>query len=116
MNKVKNEFIMVDIILLTKMKILWQKDMIVKEYTEEFYRLHIRSRHVDDEIEKVERYLNRLRSRIQNEISFVLANIWIWIQFQQIQVTQASIGQLAQVIIKQPLCLKKNQSPLVFNW
>ena len=31
----------------------------------------IRSRHADDEVEKVARYLNGLRSRIQDEISFV---------------------------------------------
>lgn len=47
----------------------------MKDYTKEFYRLDIRSGHVDDQIEKVERYLNRLRSKIQNEISFVIANI-----------------------------------------
>ena len=75
------KLIMVDIILLRKMKILTQTYMIVKEYTQEFYRLDIRSWQVDDEIDKVERYLNRFRSRIQDEISFVIANISIWIQF-----------------------------------
>ena len=45
--------------------------MIVKEYTKEFYGLEIRSRHVHDEVEKAVRYLNGLRSRIQDEISFV---------------------------------------------
>ena len=45
--------------------------MTVKEYTEEFYRLDIRSRHLDDDVEKIERYINGLRSRIQDEISFV---------------------------------------------
>ena len=38
--------------------------MIVKEYIEEFYRLDIRSRHVDDDVEKIARYINGLRSRI----------------------------------------------------
>ena len=42
--------------------------MIVKEYTKEFYRLDIRSRHLDDD---VERYIYGLRSRIQDEISFL---------------------------------------------
>ena len=45
--------------------------MIVKEYTKEFYRLDIKSRHVDDDVEKIERYINGLRSRIQDAISFV---------------------------------------------
>ena len=45
--------------------------MIVKEYTKEFYRLDIRFRHVDDDVEKIARYINGLRSRIQDEISFV---------------------------------------------
>ena len=31
----------------------------------------IRSRHVDDDVEKIARYINGLRSRIQDEISFV---------------------------------------------
>ena len=65
-NKVKNKFLPVDyqVSLLRKMKILKQKDMIVKEYTKKFYRLDIRSRHVDDDVEKIERYINGLRSRI----------------------------------------------------
>ena len=45
--------------------------MTVKEYIKEFYRLDIRSGHVDDDVEKIARYINGLRSRIQDEISFV---------------------------------------------
>ena len=45
--------------------------MTVKEHTEEFYRLDIRFGHVDDDVEKIERYLNGLKSGIQDEISFV---------------------------------------------
>ena len=45
--------------------------MTMKEYTEELYILDIRSRHVDDELEKVTRCLNGLRSGIQDEINFV---------------------------------------------
>ena len=73
MNKVMNEFLPVDyqVILLKKMQNLRQRDMTVKEYTKEFYRLDIRSRHVDDDVEKITRYINGLRSRIQDEISFV---------------------------------------------
>lgn len=59
------------VILLRKMQNLRQKDMSVKEYTEEFYKLDIKSRHVDDEVEKVSRYLNGSRTSIQNEISYV---------------------------------------------
>ena len=61
-NKVKNKFLSVDyqVSLLRKMKSLRQRDMTVKEYTKEFHKLDIRSRHVDDDIEKVARYLNRL--------------------------------------------------------
>ena len=33
--------------------------------------MDIRSRHVDDDVEKIARYINGLRSRIQDEISFV---------------------------------------------
>ena len=45
--------------------------MTVKEYTKEFYRLDIRFAHVDDDVEKIARYINVLGSRIQDEISFV---------------------------------------------
>ena len=50
--------------LLRKIQNLKQKDMNVKDYTEEFYRLDIISRHFDDAIEKVARYLNGIRSGI----------------------------------------------------
>ena len=69
----KGKILLVDyqVILLRKMKNLRQKDMTMKEYTKEFSRLDIRSIHVNDEIEKIARYINGLRSRIQDEISFV---------------------------------------------
>ena len=41
----------------------------MKEYNEDFYRLDIRSGHVDDDVEKIARYINGLRSEIQDEIS-----------------------------------------------
>ena len=43
----------------------------MKEYTEEFYRLDIRYGCMDDEVKKGARYLNGLRTKIQDEISFV---------------------------------------------
>ena len=57
-------------LLLRKIKNLRKKYMTMK-YTKEFYRLDIRSAHVDDDVEKIERYINGLRFGIQDEISFV---------------------------------------------
>ena len=45
--------------------------MTIKEYTEEFYKLSIRSSHVEDDLEKVARYINGLRYEIQDEISLL---------------------------------------------
>ena len=45
--------------------------MMVKEYTEEFYRLNIRAGHRESDDEKVARYLNGLRYDIQDELSMV---------------------------------------------
>ena len=71
--KLKKKFLHVDyqVNFLKRMKSLRQKDMIVKHYIEEFYKLDIRYGHVDNEVEKVPRYLNSLRTSIQDEISFV---------------------------------------------
>ena len=71
-NKVKKNFLLdYQVSFLRKMQNLREKDITLKEYTEEFYIFDIRSRHVDDEIDQVGRYLNGLRSRIQDEISFL---------------------------------------------
>ena len=72
-NKVKKKFLPTDyqVILVRKMQNLKQKNMILKEYTKEFYKLDIRSRHVDDDVEKIARYINGLKSRIQDEIRFL---------------------------------------------
>lgn len=59
--KIKKKFLHVDYQLIEKnVEFEIKKDMNVKEYIEEFYKLDIRSRHVDDEVEKVARYLNGL--------------------------------------------------------
>ena len=52
-NKMKKKFLPIDyqVNLLRKIQNLRQKDMNVKEYTEEFYRLDIKSGHVDDDVE-----------------------------------------------------------------
>eukprot|EP00253_Pinus_taeda_P024622 PITA_24622 len=47
------------------------KGMSIKEYTKEFYRLSIRTRHVEYDLEKVARYVNGLRYEIQDEISLL---------------------------------------------
>ena len=72
-NKEKKKFLPTDyqVSLLRKMQNLKQRDMTMKEYTEEFYRLDIRFGHVDDDVEKITRYLNGMRSGIQDKISFV---------------------------------------------
>ena len=72
-NKIKKKFFPNDyqVNFLRSMHNLKQKDMNVKDYTEEFYRFDIRSRHVDDEIKKVARYMNGLRFGIQGEMSFM---------------------------------------------
>ena len=56
-NKVKNKFLPTNyqVSLLRKMQNLRQKEMIMKEYTEEFYRLDIRFGPVDDDVEKIAR-------------------------------------------------------------
>jgi hypothetical protein len=43
--------------------------MIVKEYTEEFYRLNIRASHRESDDERFSRYMNYLRYDIQDEMS-----------------------------------------------
>lgn len=43
----------------------------MKEYTEAFYKLNIRFRHIDDEVEQVARYSNGLRVSIQYELSLI---------------------------------------------
>ena len=45
--------------------------MTVKEYTEEFFRLNIRSGHTEGGLERVARYINGLRYDIQDELSLL---------------------------------------------
>jgi hypothetical protein len=45
--------------------------MTMKEYTEEFYRLSIRAGHRESNDEKVARYMNGLRYKIQDEMSMM---------------------------------------------
>ena len=72
-NKIKKNFLPADyqVNFLRKIQNLKQKDISVKDYTEEFYILEIRFGQADHEIEKISRNLNGLRSRIKDEMSFV---------------------------------------------
>jgi hypothetical protein len=45
--------------------------MTVKEYTEEFYRMNIKTRQRERDEEKVSRYINGLRYEIQDELSMM---------------------------------------------
>jgi hypothetical protein len=57
--------------LFRRMQNLRQKGMTVKEYTEEFYRLNIRTGQRERDEEKVSRYINGLRYKIQDEINMM---------------------------------------------
>jgi hypothetical protein len=69
--KMKPKFIPRDyqITLFRRMQNLRQKLMMVKEYTEEFYKINIRAGHRERDDEKVARYMNGLRYDIQDEMS-----------------------------------------------
>ncbi|XP_059075260.1 uncharacterized protein LOC131875213 [Cryptomeria japonica] len=55
--------------LYKKLQNLRQKEMDVKAYTEEFYKLSIRANHEEDETKNIARYINGLRFNIQDELS-----------------------------------------------
>ena len=71
--KLKAKFIPIDyeLELFKKLQNLKQKDMTVKYYTEEFYRMTIRSGHRELSKEKVARYINGLRFNIQDEVGML---------------------------------------------
>ena len=54
-----------------QMQNLRQRLLTVKEYTEEFYKVSIRSGQIQDMVEKVARYINGLRMEIQDEMSML---------------------------------------------
>jgi hypothetical protein len=54
-----------------KMQNLRQKGMTVKEYTEELYRLNIRTGQRERDEEKFTRYINGLKYEIQDELSMM---------------------------------------------
>ena len=57
--------------LFKKLQNLKQKDMTMKDYTEEFYKLTIQSGHSELSKEKVDQYINGLRFNIQDEASML---------------------------------------------
>jgi hypothetical protein len=71
--KLKAKFIPKDyqINLFRKLQNLRQRGMTVKEYTEEFYRLNIRTGQREKDDEKISRYINGLRYEIQDEINMM---------------------------------------------
>jgi hypothetical protein len=76
-SKMKEKFIPRDyqITLFRWMQNLRQKLMMMKEYTEEFYKLNIQAGHRESDDEKVSRYLNGLRYDIQDELSMMTIGI-----------------------------------------
>jgi hypothetical protein len=71
--KLKAKFMPKDyqINLFRKLQNLRQKGMTVKEYTEEFYKLNIRTGQREKDEEKFSRYINGLRYEIQDEINMI---------------------------------------------
>lgn len=72
--KFKGKFLPKDyeVQLYKKLQGLKQKDLDIKTYNNEFYKLSIRSRWDEDEVEKMAKYLGFLRFNIQDEL--VVAN------------------------------------------
>ena len=71
--KLKQQFILVDyeLDMLKKMQGIKQVGKSIQEYTKEFYRVLIRTSHVEANKEKFAHYLNGLRPSIQDELSLV---------------------------------------------
>ena len=71
--KMKQQLILIDYEqdLLKKMHRLMKAWKSVEEYKEEFYRVLIKTSHVEANKEKVSRYINGLRPTNQEELSLV---------------------------------------------
>ena len=65
--KLRGKFLPKDykLFLFRHMENLKQKSMTVREYTEEFYKVNIKSKHMEDTPERVVGYVDRLRFDIQ---------------------------------------------------
>ena len=71
--KLRGKFLPKDyrLILFRKMKNIKQKSMTVREYAKEFYKVNIRSGHMEDTPERVARHIIGLRFDIQDELGFL---------------------------------------------
>ena len=71
--KLKGKFLPKDykLILFRQMKNLKQNSMTVREYIEEFYNVNIRSGHMEETPERVDRYINGLIFDIQDELGLL---------------------------------------------
>lgn len=71
--KLKGKFLPKDdqLSLFKKMQNLKWKQLTVKEYTEEFYKVTISARYVEDNPKRVARYINYLRFEIQDELNLM---------------------------------------------
>jgi hypothetical protein len=56
------------------MQNLKQRLLLVREYTEELYKVNIKSRYIEYNTEKVASYINGLRLGIHDEISLLFPN------------------------------------------
>lgn len=75
--KVKVQFILIDyeVQVYKKLQGLRQKDLDVSTYTKEFHRLSLRTKHYEEEPEKVARYLSGLKYSIQDEVNILAPEI-----------------------------------------
>ena len=71
--KIKIQFMPKDyqLNLIRQLQNLRHKVMTVKEYTEELFKLIIRARQTQEDIERVAKYINGLRFEIEDDISFL---------------------------------------------
>ena len=74
--KLKAKFIPRDyqINLYRRLQNLKQRGLLVKEYTEEFYRMNIKAGQKENEYEKTTRYINGMRYEIQEELNMMLVS------------------------------------------
>ena len=70
LSKIRSQFMPKDyqLNLIRQLQNIRQKGILVREYTEEFFKLSIRAGQVQGNIERVARYINGLRFEIQDEI------------------------------------------------
>ena len=75
--KIKCQFMPKDyqLTLIRQLQNIRKKGVTFKEYTEEFFKLHIRDVQMQGDIERVVRYINGLRYEIKYDISLLNMNI-----------------------------------------